>query len=456
MNLSYAKRFIVISLSAVIAVTFVVSSFTVNAAENADKSGLDIPRLVVDTLDEHDEIMHGASGFLYGISSEGVPENNLIIPLKPKVLATKGALGTEHPYGDALDVAESFLISGGEMVQMYCSNYYAIFGPVATNVQYAKDLKEIIAPAVVKWKNEWKEKHGTPYAPKDELGKIDIDKAMVYLPINEGSPQVEAETGNSDNHKSFYKSWKLYYDAIKEADPEATVGGPNDAAYGHWRPGGMQEFLEFCAENDCWPDVQTWHQLDDGEEAFARYPDEIADYRSIAKKLKMPESPIVINEYATMEGCGVPGILIRYIANMEENKVYACLPFWHQANNLNDLAADANEPNSAWWFYKWYADMSGKLLSVSKEKTTAVGLSGIAAIDSEKSQLSVLFGGVSGESAIVLKDLAKADGFNRVKKVNVKLQAAHFKGFLGSAEPQTVFEGVYELDEGHLILMLKI
>ena len=111
----------------------------------------------------------------------------------------------------------------------------------------------------------------------------------------------------------------------------------------------------------------------------------------------MPESTIVINEYATMEGCGVPGILIRYIANMEENKVYACLPFWHQANNLNDLAADANEPNSAWWFYKWYAEMNGQLLSVSKENTTAVGLNGIAAIDSAKAAASVLFGGTDGE-----------------------------------------------------------
>ncbi len=450
------NRFLKALASALTAVITVISIvFSALPAEAAALNGEAItapPRLVVDMLDDQGEIMHGASGFLYGISSEGVPENSLIVPLKPKVLASKGALGTEHPYGDALDVAESFFMSGGEMVQMYCSNYYAIFGPVATNVQYAKDLKDIIAPAVVKWKNEWKDRHGTPDNYKDELGKIDIDKAIVYLPINEGSPQIDAETGTSDNHQSFYQSWKLYYDAIKEADPKATIGGPNDAAYGHWRPGGMEEFLEFCAKNDCWPDVQTWHQLDDGEEAFERYPNEIAEYRSLAKKLKMPESTIVINEYATMEGCGVPGILIRYIANMEENKVYACLPFWHQANNLNDLAADANEPNSAWWFYKWYAEMNGKLLSTSKENTTAVGLSGIASIDSEKATASVLFGGADGRSTIVLKDLAKADGFKDVKKVNVKLQAAHFKGFLGAAEPETLMEGVFELDGEHLVI----
>ncbi len=295
MKSRFLKKLTSIVIAAAAAVNVSLAALPVSA-QGLKKSKISAatPRLVVDMLEDEGDIMHGASGFLYGISSEGVPENSLIVPLKPKVLASKGALGTEHPYGDALDVAESFFKSGGEMVQMYCSNYYAIFGPQVTNVQYAKDLKEIIVPSVVKWKQEWNDKHGTPKNPKDELGKIDIDKAIVYLPINEGSPQVDAETGMSDNYQSFYKSWKLYYDAIKEADPKATVGGPNDATYGHWRPGGMKEFLEFCAENNCWPDVQTWHQLDDGEGAFERYPGEVAEYRQMAKELNMPENTIVL------------------------------------------------------------------------------------------------------------------------------------------------------------------
>ena len=55
--------------------------------------------------------MHGASGFLYGFSSDGVPTTDLTTPLKPIVLATKGALGTEHPYSDALDVAENVFLN---------------------------------------------------------------------------------------------------------------------------------------------------------------------------------------------------------------------------------------------------------------------------------------------------------------------------------------------------------
>lgn len=62
--------------------------------------------------------------------------------------------------GDAADVAETFFASGGEMLQMYTSNYYAIFGPRPDNTQYAEDLKDIIVPAVVEWKESWKEELG--------------------------------------------------------------------------------------------------------------------------------------------------------------------------------------------------------------------------------------------------------------------------------------------------------
>ena len=102
------------------------------------------------------EIIHGAAGFLYGISSEDVPTTNTIVPLKSKILCTKGAVGTEHPYGDALDVAKTFLESGGQQVMMYNSNYYGVFGVTATIDQYCNDLKYYICPAVVAWKNAWK------------------------------------------------------------------------------------------------------------------------------------------------------------------------------------------------------------------------------------------------------------------------------------------------------------
>ena len=193
------RRFAKKLLAGVASCAAVLSTLTVIPPQET-KAAADTPRMIVDMTERQGEILHGASGFLYGISSEDVPTTDLITPLKPTVLATKGMLGTEHPYGDAADVAETFFESGGKMVQMYTSNYYAIFGPRPDNTQYAEDLKETIVPAVVEWKENFKEEHGTPDSPKDELGKIDIDKAIVYLPINEGAPQVDPETGVADNH----------------------------------------------------------------------------------------------------------------------------------------------------------------------------------------------------------------------------------------------------------------
>ena len=168
------------------------------------------------------KIIHGAAGFLYGVSSEDVPTTNTIVPLKSKILCTKGAVGTEHPYGDALDVAKTFLESGGQQVMMYNSNYYGVFGVTATIDQYCNDLKNYICPAVAAWKKAWKQEHGTPDHQNDNFGKIDIDQAIVYIPINEGTPAG----GN------FYEAWEKYYKAIKDADLNATLAGPNSCAYG--------------------------------------------------------------------------------------------------------------------------------------------------------------------------------------------------------------------------------
>ena len=196
----------------------------------------DAPTLVVDVNSRDHEIIHGSAGFLYGISNEGVPDVNTLTPLKPKVLATKGALGTEHPYGDALDVAEEFFLAGGEQVQMYCSNYYGVFGVTAKAHDYGVVLKNIIAPAVAEWKDGMRGKYP------------DIDSRIVYIPINEGTPV----NGVPD----FNDAWKIYYDSIKASDPNASIAGPNDSSYrGH---NGMASFLQL--PDSTFPTYTEWFE----------------------------------------------------------------------------------------------------------------------------------------------------------------------------------------------------
>lgn len=433
------------------------------------------PTMNVDMTDELGEIMHGASGFLYGISSEDVPTMNLITPLKPKVLATKGALGTEHPYADALDVAETFLESGGQMVQMYNSNYYAIFGPKQFYQDYVVQLKKVIVPYVTEWKNNWKKKHHhNPETGLDDLG-LNIDKALVYLPINEGDSRRSKVDG-----EDFRQVFEAYYKAIKEVDPLATVGGMNPAEYSwthvppEWQWDGWHTWLSYLYDNHAMPDVITWHQLERNENRYKNDIDEFTHLRNIfagegnedepygkvnninVNKIPADVPPIVINEIAQSDECGVPGALVSWLGRFEDAQAYGCLPFWHQADNLNDLAADANEANSAWWLYKWYADMEGQRVKITTDDKYS-GLYGVSTIDNNQKKATTLFGlgSEDGDAKVVLKDLDKTDTFSGAKKVHVKIDAAYFKGFNSASEPETVLEGAVALTDGDLVIEMN-
>ena len=395
------------------------------------------------------KIIHGAAGFLYGISSEDVPTTNTIVPLKSKILCTKGALGTEHPYGDALDVAKTFLESGGEQVMMYNSNYYGVFGVTATVEQYCNDLKNYICPAVVKWKDAWKAEHGTPTKPKDNFGTIDIDQAIAYIPINEGTPIGP----------SFHDSWKAYYDAIKQADPEAAIIGPNSAGYGHGFPDGesMATYIQFCADNACMPDVITWHELDTWDLDEMDYNSALfkavwegtnwTTYNNTNHTTGIPEMPqVCLNEYAEMAYCGVPGRLVNWIARLEDEKITGCLPFWHQANNLNDLAAGANEGNGAWWLYQWYGNMSGTTQPVNTS-TIAEMLYGISTMDEAKKLSTTLLGGWTGDITVQLNNVTATNTFSGARYVDVTVEETVFNGFHASVtETPTILQGTYPVN----------
>ncbi len=418
------KKFLSLTLVMALAL-FSVGTVDAGAAEDRPAT------LIVDMTAEDHEILHGSAGFLYGISNEGVPDVNTLTPLKPKVLATKGPLGTEHPYGDALDVAEEFFEAGGQQVQMYNSNYYGVFGVTADANDYGKVLRETIAPHVAQWKDEKRAKYP------------DIDSRLVYIPINEGTPV------NVNGGQNFNAAWKIYYDAIKTADPGAYIAGPNDAVYrGH---NNMYDFIRFCKENNCLPDIFTWHELQVG--CLDTMDDHIADYRAVSDELGVERKQVVINEYADYSDCGVPGRLVNWIARLEDNQVYGCLPFWHQANNLNDLAAEANQGNGAWWVYKWYGDMSGRTLNVTAENTGFDGLYGVAAIDENKRSASVIFGGADGETRVKLDNISEAGIFAGAEKVHIKVEASYFSGYHGAAyEPETVMEGVFPVVDGAVSL----
>lgn len=462
-------------ISGIVAGTLAVNLIPGIASDEVSAATAPSATLTVDMTDEQGEIIHGAAGFLYGVSSEDVPTTNTMVPLKPKVLCTKGALGTEHPYGDALDVAKTFLESGGEQVMMYNSNYYGVFGVTADYKDYSEVLENTIAPCVREWKEKWKKEHGTPEAPKDNIGaRVDIDEAIIYIPVNEGTPNWGANT-------DFGITWKSYYEAIHKGDPEATIAGTNDWAYnsafGYAKDENgndiqdeehkydLDDFLPYCIENNCLPDIFSWHELD--QSCIVTMAEHKADFEAKWEKhwgeaikngttdeKQIPKLPqICINEYAMSGDCGVPGRLVNWMARLEETGMYGCLPFWHQANNLNDLAADANEANGAWWAFKWYGDMSGERLAV-KSNASYDELYGLATIDDNKQNAKVLFGGQDGGTSVVLKHVDDTEAFKDAEKVHVKVESTSNVGLIGSqTEVPAILEGTFPVNEDGSVIV---
>ena len=218
----------------------------------------------------------------------------------------------------------------------------------------------------------------------------------------------------------------------------------------------MAGYIQYCADNNCMPDVITWHELDTGCLSPNGLAAHMRDFKNIWEKTNWtkynaannttdtPEIPqICINEYAEMAYCGVPGRLVNWISRLEDEKITGCLPFWHQANNLNDLAAGANEGNGAWWLYQWYGNMSGTTQPVSST-TSYDKLYGVSTMDDAKRISTTLLGGYTGSIDVKLNNVKKTQTFENAEYVNVTVQETAFSGFHGAAnDTPVILKGVY-------------
>lgn len=70
-------------------------------------------------------------------------------------------------------------------------------------------------------------------------------------------------------------------------------------------------------------------------------------------------------------------------------------------------------PNGGWWFYKWYGDMAGNMVSTTPPTpASATALDGFANLDASSGSASVLFGGVNdGTIQIIVKGFNAAPFF---------------------------------------------
>jgi hypothetical protein len=344
----------------------------------------------------------------------------MLIPLKPNVSSQKAPNGLQHPGGDAIQIAGTFLGAGGKQVFIYMQDIYSKFP--YENLGLSDYLPKVDAQvsAVL----------ATPYP-----------RAFVYVPFNEPDNIWYNKT---DKKAQYFNDWKTVFQEIRKNDTAARIAGPNIA---NFDAGFISDFLAFCKANSCVPDVMTWHELNVG--FYSGWSQHYSSYRSLEANNGIGPLPININEYSTFKDLSVPGELIQWIARFEASKVGAGLAYWHIDDDLDDLVVENNKPNSGWWLYKWYGDMTGSTVQVTSPSPNGYGLQGIAAIDAARHQSSVIFGGGTGDVSVSVKGLSALGNFGN--RVRATVWVTRWSGYEGVADPPAILsEGDYFVKGGQI------
>jgi hypothetical protein len=328
-------------------------------------------------------VTHAASGSLYGVT-ETLPAdvNGLIAPLHPYVFNNPAA-DQQQPVGDAIVVAGRLAPVGGKV-----------------SIRLADWLKGFYTFTNM---TDWLSKVDMTASRRKSANLTNIYGYEIW-----NEPQG---TYASSNPLSFNDFWAQTYAELRKVDPTIKIIGPSIAVYSN---SYLQSFLSYCKTNNVVPDIISWHQL-----SGSNFTSDVQNYRALEKTLGIGPLPISINEYsgaADLSVEGQPGASAPLIAKFERFRVdSACISYWDvpHPGRLGSLLASNTQTNGGWWFYKWYGDMAGEMVSTTPPTPSSPSaLDGFANLDASAKSASVLFGGTNdGTVAVVVKGFGAAGIF---------------------------------------------
>ena len=351
------------------------------------------------------QITHGSTGFLYGLTDDGVSSDTTLNGLSldsESVLVGKSPDGVQHPNGDVLNTTDQWKRNGGGEIQVYMKEAYRNFPYVAysdggMDGDYVPKLKEMVT------------KFNTKYP--------DLKDDIVWIPFNE--PDIsDANYYNLTNYNSrydsvrtkFFEDWNKAVEAIRSVYPQARIGGPNNSGYSDRF---YRDFFQNAKEHGTVPDVVTWHELGSG---FGSYLSNFQSWKKLEKEILSDYVPpantvlkqgqtikVSINEYAWKDQHGTaieqvkPGRLLQYMTRFEKTGAQGALPYWYPAGDLDWLVTKNNQVTGSYWLYYWYGLMKGDLLKVDLPDENGKPQV-LASYNKDSNQTQILLGG-SNESS---------------------------------------------------------
>ena len=329
-------------------------------------------------------VTHVASGGLYGLGSDTSPADSMVTPLHPKMFVQMAPGGHQLPNGETTPGGDALVVAAkaaraGAKVTIRMPDYYP-------NFPYKW----------VSWSNWLSVVDGQIAARKAATNVTNIEAWELW-----NEPDWTWDTTDAG---SFDAGWVRTYQEVRSKDTTTPIQGPSISYY---NASYMSSFLSYAKANNALPDIISWHELS----GQGRIAADISAYRSLEASLGISPRPIAIEEYAEPEEVGVPGSLVGYIAKFERGGIdNAELAFWNLYGTFDDMVINNSQPNGAWWLYKWYGDMTGKMVPTTPPAQT--GLDGAATVNSAKNQVSVIVGGGSGANAVTINGLNALSGLS--------------------------------------------
>ena len=377
--------------------------------------------LVVNANQPFRTVTHVATGSLYGLANATTPADGLVTPLAPNTFVQMAPGGSQlpngepAPAGDALVVAAKARNAGAKIV-VRMPDWYPDF-PYKW----------------VSWSN-WLSAVDTQIASVKASGATNISAYELW-----NEPDWTWDTTDAG---SFDAGWVTTYQEVRSKTANTPIQGPS---YSAWNLSWMTQFLTYAKAHNAVPDIVSWHELS-GDQNIAA---DVAAYRTLESSLGISARPIAIEEYAKPDEMGVPGALVGYVSKFERAGVNnAELAFWNHYGTLGDTLTDTGgSPNGSYWLYKWYGDMTGTMVSTVPPAQT--GIDGAASVNPAGNQVSVIFGGGSGASAVTVNGLGSLSAFGST--AHVQLQYTPSTGRTSAvAAPITVSSADYTVTNGSI------
>ena len=403
-----------------------------------------VPTVEIDAAERLAPVSSRASGYLYGLAEAGVPSDLMAESLDISSASQKVTDGLQHPTGDIDHVAPA--LEGADWLVVYLQDCFPTWYYENDRIMEERRAGTYDPQAFLE--NEY---FPRVRASLEKLSAAPYADRIVCCLYNEcdngswfGETRVNEDGGvwgdfSEAGRDVFFDAWRQTYALVREAAPGLKIGGPG---YYEYNADKERDFLTFCRDNGCLPDVMIYHEL--GELSSYLWEDHVTEYRAMEEALGIASLPVIVTEYGTMQECGDPAAMLPYVCAIERSGVWGDIAFWRLADNLNDNAADDNMPNACWWLYRWYADMEGDLLEQKKrdlfhgdfEKAVKAGremkykdFSALAALNGAGDSLTVICGSCVHTGQIVVKHL---DRTSLGKTVRVTVEEVPYKGLTGA------------------------